>query len=215
MSEGNSIESIMSSWNFSESHVDQAISSGKFISAKSVLLVAISNVSDILNALKTDPTKLTTTSIRGKAIGVVQSWALNQQKSIMPLFEIGSSLAYYIPGNVMGVANLTKVVYTGGSLLANLYRFSASDNEVDNNKAGFKVGTDEWFAINLAAKKFDKATTLLWVMKNNDNENMGAYLIKGAMVESHSISTDSSSAVIMESASMRFEQAIPMLLSAS
>ena len=209
------ITEIMKGWKFSKEHVDQSINSGRFISSKTVLLVAINNLSDVIGDIQAG-NPIGEGGVQGTPIGVITNWTISQQKQIQQLFEVGSGLPYFIPGNTTATVALSRVIYSGGTILGNLYNFagmSGANADSEKEEAGFRItGTNEWFAINLAAKTFDRPTTLMWIMQNNEGNKVGAYLFKNAYIESHVINSDSTSIVIMENATMRFESAYPIKL---
>lgn len=217
MAKSGNLSYIMQNWNFSKEHVDQSINRGRFISSKTVLLVAVDNPDEILAAISNGDASVP--SITGTPIGVISNWSIVQQKMLQRLFEIGSSLSYIIPGNTTASLNIGRVIYSGSTILAEAYNFKASAalNE-DKMEAGFKlesevIGTEtdpQWFALNLAAKIFDKATTMVWLIKNNDNITVGAFLFVDAQIESHQISGDAQSVIILENATMQFTKVYPI-----
>ena len=209
---------IMSSWNFSKEHVDQSINRGRFISSKTVLLIAVDNPDTILASIAAGGAPGT---ITGTPIGVISNWSIVQQKMLQRLFEIGSSLSYIVPGNTTASLNIGRVIYSGSTILAEAYNFKGAGVVGDKEEAGFKLtgkgvlGTEtdeQWFALNLAAKIFDKATTMVWLIKNNDNETVGAFLFVDAQIESHQISGDAQSVIILENATMQFTKVYPIAL---
>lgn len=219
MAKSGPLVEIMKSWNFSKEHVDSSISRGRFISSKTVLLIAIDDPDTALATIASG--EALNTGISGTPIGVISNWSIVQQKMLQRLFEIGSSLSYIVPGNTTASLNIGRVIYSGSTILAEAYNFKSADRLlVDKEEAGFKLSRgvtglepdEQWFALNLAAKIFDKATTMVWLIKNNDNVNVGAFLFVDAQIESHQISGDAQSVIILENATMQFTKVYPLSL---
>jgi len=218
-----SIGDILSSWDFSKDHVDSSISRGLFISSKTVLLAAVEDPTKVLTQIANGETSdKVKKGITGRPIGIISDWSVVQQKMLQRLFEVGSAQSYIIPGNTSASFSIGRVMFSGSSVLSEAYNISSDDG--DNAKeAGFKIPTDaaannsdeEYMALNLSAKIFDKPTTLLWLFKNNDNKTVGAYLFVDAQVESYQISGNAQSVIIAENAQFQFTKVYPLNVTAS
>jgi len=211
------IGKILDEWDFSKNHVDNSIEKGLFVSSKTVLLAAVNNPTEVLNKVTNGMLEHSADGITAKPIGIISNWSVVQQKMLQRLFEVGSAKSYIIPGNTTSSFNIGRVMFSGSSLLSEVYNISKeSDKEI--KEAGFKIqsgstaeGHDkEYMALNMGAKVFDKPATVLWLFKNNNNETMGAYLFVGAQVESYQISGDAQSVIIAENAQFQFTGVYPL-----
>jgi len=213
----------MAGWfdfDFYKYHVEKGVASDEFISSKSILIAAVGDIDDSAT--------VSAGSVTAYPIGFISNWNLVQNQMLQRIFEVGSALSYVIPGNVVGSVQIARIVVFGATLLARLIGPNIANNNItsdDLNLVGFTVpnaGTrqtttgatidtnQQLFAINLASKAFNIPINLAWIFKTNKGQNAGAFIVKDAMVEAHSIGGDSNSVILMETANMQFEKIVPV-----
>lgn len=116
-----------STWDFQNYHIQQDLRGGQFVSAESTLVAAglpnLSNYSESDGDLTVYP------------IGLLESVAVQQNKQLQRIFEIGSSRSYFIPGRTIGSLSIGRTFYFGPSLLRALYAYYKSDGD------SAKIGT--------------------------------------------------------------------------
>ena len=105
-------------WNFNEHHVQAELTAGEFVSSDSLLVCAGPPTLDLISYGDQE--------VNGGVvfpIGVLEQFSLGQSQQLQPIFEIGSSRAYFIPGKNVGSLSLGRVLFSGPSLLKVLYAY--------------------------------------------------------------------------------------------
>ncbi|MGC8992679.1 MAG: hypothetical protein ACP5JE_03855 [Thermoplasmata archaeon] len=95
-------------WDYRNFHVQEDIDSGEFISSETTLVAA-------------GPPTFASSTMVLTGIGVVDSFAVTQSTQVQRIFEIGSKLAYLVPGRRVGTITIARFYYGGPSLLSMLY----------------------------------------------------------------------------------------------
>lgn len=184
----------ISSWAPYERHVQQDIPGAKsFVDSKVTLIAA-------------GPSKLS--EVGGNTdvaypIGVGENFGINQAKTIQRIMEIGSALHYFVPGHVIGQANLGRVLYNGRSLLNVLYAGS---------KVVPKTSPGDQFWINVASDVFNTSFGLLVYMMDNNQTPYAAFYVEDNHIQGHQLQWQAGATVITESTSTQFTRAIPVRL---
>jgi len=116
-------------WNFNNYHVQSELTSGEFMSSDSLLVAAGPPQLDMIaQDLDADGTAAEIDSGLVFPIGVLEQFSMGQSQQLQPVFEIGSSRAYFIPGKNVGTLQLGRVLFSGPSLLKVLYAYYKQDN---------------------------------------------------------------------------------------
>jgi hypothetical protein len=117
----------LSNWRFWDQHVQSDMPGGNFVNAASTLLAAgpprLSQATGGTDGTEDAGMQNLTARNLAFPIGVVENFALNQNRMIQKLFEIGSKRAYHIPGRTVGNISLGRVLYWGPSLMRTMYAY--------------------------------------------------------------------------------------------
>lgn len=158
-------------------------------------------------------------------IGVVQNFSISHNMTVSRFYELGSVRSYFIPGRVMGQANLGRIMYHGPSLLRVLYAYyqdKVPPATVDTMLGGISASTMpnphnvkispgyENVYLNLASDLFTQPIGLLLMLKDNNEDTMAAVYLESCYIPNHSLSTDAMGTVIQEQVSIQFERAVPI-----
>jgi len=121
----------LTTWDFYNYHVQQDLKSGQFVSAESTLVAAgpprFSDAGSAAENLEVYP------------IGLLESVAIQQNKQLQRIFEIGSIRSYFIPGRSIGSLSIGRTFYFGPSLLRVLYAYYKQDNNPNGITLGSKA----------------------------------------------------------------------------
>lgn len=232
----------LNNWNFSTDHVEEGYAGGQFASAETTLVAAgpprLSTASGGAGATGTVyPIGLL------ENIGISQSKQLQRifeigssrsyfipgrvigSVSLGRVFYYGPSLlrviyAYYkndSDGVDIGTSAPGTLVDQGGpnerrdpnALLLDLNAVSAASTHNVKQSPG-----DDYFFINLASDMFNQAAGLAVYFKDSNNNLIGAMYLEDCFVQGHQISVSSGSVLIMEGATMQFDRALPIRVTA-
>lgn len=234
----------LSQWDFQNNHVQNDVRQGKFVGSKSIVLAfgppkfqmitAGGNISAGDNTVnQTNFNEFTHGPI---PVGLVQSFNLSQARQIDKIFELGSERAYLVPGRVIPQFSVSKVLYSGPSLLkfASIYYLqrvgeSRISDGVDLSKveralASFDpdqastvnfntkktpAGYGDFF-INLASSLFQLPFGIMVWMKTNDAGNYGCFYLEDAYITVHSMSSGAMASVVAEEVSIEFDRLMPV-----
>jgi len=221
----------VSQWKFQEQHVQPSIDDyGSFVRAGSVLLAAgppkLSTKFTAQQRPGVPPSQLDDIA---HPIGVVENFALAQNKQLQTIFEIGSDRRYFIPGRVINNCSLSRVLIDGPSLLKVMYNYylpfpgaSAPTNgpigevRFGNNARDVKKivelpGQDHMF-LNLASDLFHLPIGLLIMFKNNCDQLVAASYLEKCMINSHNMNINASSVLVAEATNLQFDKVVPVNL---
>lgn len=126
-----------SNWEFQNFHVQQDLKGGQFVSAETTLVAAGLPSLDAYGATPGNTPEV-------MPIGLLESVAIQQNKQLQRIFEIGSSRSYFIPGRTIGSLSIGRTFYFGPSLLRVLYAYYTSDGD----KAQIGTTVDETVTVN-------------------------------------------------------------------
>lgn len=223
--------SSLSNWDFHNKKVQQELVGGQFISAESTLVCS-------------GAPELAQTTGGGDIvypIGILESFAIQQNKQLQRIFEIGSSRSYFIPGRTVGSISIGRTLYFGPSLLRVLYAYYRSDkgenkigvtaaeatlptthgyNSLPNpDNALLNVFTDltvlpeirrspgtGYFFIDLASDLFAQPHGMCLFFKDQQNLTLGGLYLENCYVQGHQLNVSSGSVLIMEGASVQYDQ---------
>lgn len=125
-------------WDFQNYHVQQSLKGGQFVSAETTLVAAgfpsLASTSgggvEGAGGSAANPSTVL-------PIGLLESVAIQQNKQLQRVFEIGSSRSYFIPGRTIGSLSIGRTFYFGPSLLRALYAYySSTGNGIDIGTTG-------------------------------------------------------------------------------
>jgi len=219
----------VSQWSFHERHVQPDIDDfGSFVRAASVLIAAgpaklSSKFSAQLNQ-EVAPSSLDDIAF---PIGVVENFALAQNKQLQTIFEIGSDRRYFIPGRTINNVSLSRVLMDGPSLMKVMYHYylpypgavqstSGALNGIRYGNALDRVkdikdlpGQDSMF-LNLASDLFNLPIGLLVMFKNNSEDLVSAVYLERCMINSHNMNINASSILVAEAVNIQFDKVVPI-----
>jgi hypothetical protein len=219
-------------WDFFNRNVQSGLLEGRYLNAAFTMIAAgPPRLSAISGA---DPTA-DGTSI-AFPIGVIQNFNVGQSSQVLRLFEIGSERSYFIRGRTMGTLGLGRVMYHGPSLLRVLYAYvngelvngqtiealyeGASDqtaslntNSTTGNAKGNRYNTNpgnENIWLDLASDVFSQPIGLMMLMRDSNNDTVGAFYFEYCQITNHGFAADSGGTILSENASIMFERAVPI-----
>ena len=158
-------------------------------------------------------------------MGLIQSFTMSHNSNIQRVFELGSQRSYFIPGRTMGQLQLGRIMYHGMSLLRVMYAYyqdllpptviePAFPNigiPTSGRLHDVKVppGYGNVF-LNLASDLFMQPMGILMMMKDNDEQTLGAGYFEACYIPNHTLSTDAMGTIIQEQAAVQFERMVPV-----
>jgi hypothetical protein len=239
-----------SNWKFHNYNVQQDLKGGQFVSAESTLVAAgpprLSQASGQDEANQTAPTA-TAFGDKVYPIGLLESFALQQNKQLQRIFEIGSIRSYFVPGRTVGSVSLGRTFYFGPSLLRVLYAYYRSNGDIkvgtknpeslvtDSNgnsildpQAALLGGAnpaalhklrrspgEDYFFIDLASDLFAQPTGMCVYFKDCNGDSLAAMYLEDTYVQGHQMTVSSGSVLIMEGASLQYDQIRPIKMMAT
>lgn len=219
----------LSQWSPYGNNVQGGLVDGRFMSGAHTVLCAgpprLANVGgpEFLGAALTASS--TAEDMLAYPIGIVQNFSLSNNTQINRIFELGSDRAYQIPGRTVGQLGLGRVMYHGASLLRVLYAWYQDlipptfVNPMFPNIGAATVANPhdviippgyENIFLNLASDLFTQPTGLLQLMKDSNEDTLGAVYYEACYVPNHSLSTDAMGTLIQEQCSIQFERMVPV-----
>jgi hypothetical protein len=221
----------VSQWDFKKRHVQPNIDDfGSFIRSASVLLAAgppkLSSQFSAQQNRTVQPSNLDDVAF---PIGVVENFALAQNKQLQTIFEIGSDRRYFIPGRTINNVSLSRVLMDGPSVMKVMYNtylpfpgaVESTNGPLDGIRFGNSLerkkdikdlpGQDSMF-LNLASDLFNLPMGLLVMFKNNCNENVAAVYLERCFINSHNMNINASSILVAEAVNIQFDKVVPVNL---
>lgn len=218
-------------WNPSSQHVykDANLSSRNFLSSDDVVVLSggISN-SKFSNLADNSRLAATGTAAKGlRFIGLVQTFNIQSTKSIMPLYELGSSLAYWITAQVTQAANISVVTFKGPSLISRIY------HDVDVDSAGFKLardgksnfypsvsGTEGFFGINMDDENLEQTVGLAVLFRFSYKDEGGTvrkaiagWYLEECFVQTGALAVNVGTTLMMETTPIYVDKIVPFYVS--
>ncbi len=158
-------------------------------------------------------------------VGVVQNVSIGHNMNLNRVFEIGSERSYFIPGRVIGQMTLSRIMYHGPSLLRVLYAYYQDlvpptlVSPVFTNIGAATVANPhdvvippgyENIFLNLASDLFKQPIGMMMLMKDSNEDTMGANYAESCYVPNHNLATDAMGTVVQESCGIQFERLVPI-----
>jgi hypothetical protein len=160
-------------------------------------------------------------------IAVTDNVAINQNKMLQQIFEIGSRRSYFVSGHTTGTVSLSRPMFNGPSLMR-LLTSATQDYAFLENSAGLAtIGGDSAqvgrplddgqaeFYINLQAEIFDRPLGLLFYMIDQRNVPFGAMYVEDANIQAHAFNIAAQAMTIVENVSMMFDRIVPVAVTDS
>lgn len=217
----------LTNWKPNERFVQGGLIDGAFMSAAYTMVAAgpprLANIGGSAGAAAT----LSTAGAQDWAlpIGVVQNVGLSHNRNFSRFWELGSERSFFISGRTTGQLQLSRVMYSGPSLLRMLYGYyqdlipptivpfvfanPGSSTVANPHDVKIPPGYENIF-LNLASDLFSQPIGLLLYLKDSNEDTIGAIYLEAAYVPSHQIATDAGGTVIQESVAIQFERAVPV-----
>lgn len=177
-------------------------------------------------------------------LGVTQNLALSSNRAITRIFEIGSNRSYFIHGRTISQLTLARVWVHGPSLLRILYAWYEDNVGVvgvpamegishtkDSSLFPYRAtlgglqsfdrlhnvrippGYENAF-LNLASDLFSQPMGILMLIRDNSEQNIGAFYLEQCFVPTHTWVTDSQGLIVQESVGLQFERIVPIRINA-
>ena len=220
----------LSEWDFFNRNVQSGMTEGRYINAAFTLLAA-------------GPPRLVSTGHTSDSspgniafpVGIIQNFNLGQNSQVMRLFEIGSERAYFIRGRTVGNLGLGRIMYHGPSLMRVLYAYLgmekgnvkfeqlyANSANAGLNTSGQSKSKDEYSVspgseniwLNLASDVFSQPIGLMLLMRDSNNDTVGAFYFEYCHVVNHGFATDSGGVIISENAAITYDRIVPIEVNA-
>jgi len=158
-------------------------------------------------------------------MGLIQNLNVGHNTSLTRVFELGSVRSYWIPGRTMGQMSFSRIMYHGLSLLRVLYAYYSdlipptlvqpvfpnigAGTVANPHDVKIPPGYENVF-LNLASDLFTQPVGILMMMKDSNEDTLGAGYFEACMVPNHTFSTDAMGTIIQESVSVQFERMVPV-----
>jgi hypothetical protein len=153
-------------------------------------------------------------------IGLLESAAVQQNKQVQRIFEIGSARSYFIPGRTLQGLNLGRIFFNGPSLLRCLYAVYRDANAAVNYPANTQALTIPFkteqtagygqFLINLQSDLFNQPFGLGFFFKDQKNRWYGAFYCEMVFVIGHQLSISAGSVLLVEGVTCQFDTVRPI-----
>jgi hypothetical protein len=220
-------------WDFFNRNVQSGLLEGRYLNAAFTMIAA--GPPRLAALSSADPTASNTTSV-AFPIGVIQNFNVGQSSQVLRLFEIGSERSYFIRGRTMGTLGLGRVMYHGPSLLRALYAYvggsvkngdvidplyeGAADQIGQLNTSNLVAGNDgnryntnpgqQNIWLDLASDVFSQPIGLMILMRDSNNDTVGAFYFEYCQITNHGFAADSGGTILSENVSIMFERAVPI-----
>jgi hypothetical protein len=217
-------------WNFFNRNVQSGLLEGRYLNAAFTMIAAGPPRLAAINGGDLNPD-----ANIAFPIGVIQNFNVGQSSQVLRLFEIGSERSYFIRGRTMGTLGLGRVMYHGPSLLRVLYAYLNGTTEdgkeikplydgavqqtaqLNTNTTGKGKGHryahlpgNENIWLDLASDVFSQPIGLMIMMRDSNNDTVGAFYFEYCQITNHGFAADSGGTILSENASIMFERAIPI-----
>lgn len=158
-------------------------------------------------------------------IAVTDNVAVNQNKMLQQIFEIGSRRSYFVSGHTTGTVSLSRPMFNGPSLLRLLTSSTQDHDDLENNAGLATIGGDQAgqplnqgqaeLYINLQAEIFDRPLGLLFYMIDQRNAPYGAMYVEDANIQAHAFNIAAQALTVVENVSMMFDRIVPVAVTES
>lgn len=157
-------------------------------------------------------------------IAVTDNVAVNQNRMLQQVFEIGSRRSYFVSGHTTGTVSLSRPMFNGPSLLRLLTAATGDHDGLDNPAGLATIGGDQAgqpldhgqaeFYINLQAEIFDRPLGLMFYMIDQRNVPYGAMYVEDCNVQAHAFNIAAQAMTVVENVSMMFDRIVPVAVTA-
>lgn len=214
--------STLSAWRFRQFHLARDVggkNQGQFMTSEATLIAAgPARLSDMGGSLE----NIT-------PIAICDNVAVNQNKMLQQIFEIGSRRSYFVSGRTTMSAAISRPMFNGPSLLR-LLTASTGDHEDLDNAAGYSsvnggdpaienatftqdsIQNDSTLYIDLQAEIFDRPLGLMFYMISQRNKPYGAMYIEDANVQAHAFNLAAQAMTVVENVSLMADKIVPVAL---
>lgn len=210
--------STLSNWRFRQFHLalDRGgKNQGTFMSPEATLIAAGPARLDDLGT--GDPAALENLIV---PIAVTDNVAVNQNKMLQQIFEIGSRRSYFVSGHTTGTVSISRPMFNGPSLLRLLTAATGDHDSLDNPAGLSTIGRDlagedldhgqAELYINLQAEIFDRPLGLLFYMIDQRSNPYGAMYVEEANVQAHAFNIAAQAMTVGENVSLMFDRILPV-----
>jgi len=222
-------------WNFFNRNVQSGLLEGRYLNAAFTMLAAGPPRLAAIGATGSSGVDVTSSNV-AFPIGVVQNFNVGQSSQVLRLFEIGSERSYFIRGRTMGTIGLGRVMYHGPSLLRVLNAYQGGDfanggsfeslydeaadqrSQLNTATTGDSKGANKYFHnpgteniwLDLASDVFSQPVGLMLLLRDSNNDTVGAFYFEYCMITNHGFAADSGGTILSENASIMFERVVPI-----
>ncbi len=203
----------LTDWTFQTKHVqpEDNLANGHVSSESIVLVAGPPQVDDNFSGAGLIP------------IGVIESATIAQNKQIQQIYEIGSSKSFLIPGRTQINVGLSRILFSGDSILSALYEYQEDNaSELDfkeydhDDYTGAAPGYptkdtgDGKYFLNLASSYFNHPTGLGMIFHDSDNDAMAMIYLEDCQIRSHQISIGANQTIVMENVNIMADNVFPI-----
>ena len=211
-------KSTLANWSFRQFHLalDRGgKNQGTFMTPESTLIAA--GPARMVDAKASN----TSTGIAGLIVPIAgtDNVAVNQNKMLQQIFEIGSRRSYFVSGHTTGTVSMSRPMFNGPSLMR-LLTSATQDHDNLEEPAGLSTIGDLTgepadpgqadFYINLQAEIFDRPLGLLFYMIDQRNVPYGGMYVEDANIQAHAFNIAAQAMTVVENISMMFDRISPV-----
>lgn len=153
-------------------------------------------------------------------VAVTDNVAVNQNKMLQQIFEIGSRRSYFVGGHTTGTVSLSRPMFNGPSVLRLLTAATDDYDGLDNPAGLATIGSDQAgkalnegqaeLYINLQAEIFDRPLGMLFYMIDQRNVPYGAMYVEDCNVQAHAFNIAAQAMTVVENISLMFDRILPV-----
>lgn len=221
------VTTSIANWDFNNFHVQLDIAAGEFIDAFTVLIAAGPP------KLRLAGNNIQNEGLQNRAllnavaypIGVIENFAIAQNRQLQRLFEIGSKRSYFITGRNVGSLQIARTLFHGPNLLRSLYAYYPAtkigrgavqllaSGAGRSNAVAPEIRSNPGFGdflANLDSDLFDQPFGLFLIMRDNKNQPYSGIYLEDVFLQAHQFSINSSSTLVAEGVTAQFDQVIPV-----
>lgn len=175
---GTAANSVVNTWTFHDTHVDENITDVDFLSAARCILYARKS------------SLATTSGSEFQRIGVIQGYNWSEQKQLELIFEIGSDIPYIVPGRTTGQIAISRILLSGTDFTNLIYNTNASNDTQITDDTFIRSLRDvsepmdmlfAYYAQNVNTKQYSDVYTRLfstcWLQARNESIAAGQILV--------------------------------------
>ena len=188
-----------SNWDFFNKNVQSGLLEGRYLNAAFTMIAAgPPRLAAIGEPSTVDPTSANIAF----PIGVIQNFNVGQSSQVLRLFENA-----YLSGDIADGSPF-EALYTGAE---------GQQAKLNSNQAGKAKGNryarnpgNENIWLDLASDVFSQPIGLMLLMRDSNNDTVGAFYFEYCMITNHGFAADSGGTILSENASIMFERVVPI-----